>query len=320
MLRARSNAHRGFTLIELLVVIAIIAILIALLLPAVQQAREPARRSQCKNNMKKLGLALHNYHDVFRTFPLGQQPGTTKPNWRVGLLPYLDQAPLYNTLDMTSGAFTGNSYAGVNMVLSEFRMPVYACPSSPVDPNSTAVGNNGLRGQVHHYVGISGAYPDPGGNSSACKASANWGMASYHCNNGILVTAEKSQIRDITDGTSNTLAVAEQSGLVNGKVLSANYYGGWSSSTAGGPLSTFSGAVWGSGISSIRYAINSNYDSSSGGAATSYASNTIINSFHEGGTHGLLADGAVRFLSENMDLNTLLELGAKNDGQVLGEY
>ena len=93
---------RGFTLIELLVVIAIIAILIALLLPAVQQAREAARRSQCKNNMKQIGLALHNYHDVFTTFPIGGLKNSRGPNWRVGLLPYMDQAPAYNQVSFAS--------------------------------------------------------------------------------------------------------------------------------------------------------------------------------------------------------------------------
>ena len=90
--------NRGFTLIELLVVIAIIAVLIALLLPAVQQAREAARRSQCKNNMKQLGLALHNYHDAANKFPIGTRFSMSAPNWRVGLLPYLDQAPLFHSV------------------------------------------------------------------------------------------------------------------------------------------------------------------------------------------------------------------------------
>src|ERR1700743_3589678 len=96
---SRRPSVRGFTLIELLVVIAIIAVLIALLLPAVQQAREAARRSQCKNNLKQIGLALHNYADASKTFPIGQQAANSKANWRVGLFPYLDQAPLFNAIN-----------------------------------------------------------------------------------------------------------------------------------------------------------------------------------------------------------------------------
>src|SRR5277367_3933136 len=102
--RRIQHARPGFTLIELLVVIAIIAVLIALLLPAVQQAREAARRTQCKNNMKQLGLALHNYHDVYSLFPTGS---SYKHNWRSSILPMLDQAPAYNRLSFELGTFSG---------------------------------------------------------------------------------------------------------------------------------------------------------------------------------------------------------------------
>ena len=312
------NQRRGFTLIELLVVIAIIAILIALLLPAVQQAREAARRSTCKNNMKQIGLAMHNYHDAFSVFPIGQQPGQSRPNWRVGILPYLDQAPLYNQLDTTSGDFQ-SPYTGANSILTDLVVQVYACPSSPLSTNSTAFTNSG-RGQTHHYVGVSGAYPDPGGNSAACIASANWGMSSFNCNNGMLLQVATVRMRDVTDGTSNTLLVAEQSGLVNNRELPANYYGGWSSTTASKPVSASPGASWGSGITSIRYAPNSDFDSATGGAATTFAGNTIVNSFHVGGIHGLLTDGSVRFISENVDLDLLRAVSSKADGVVNGEF
>ena len=125
--------RRGFTLIELLVVIAIIAILIALLLPAVQQAREAARRSTCKNNLKQIGLALHNYHDVFGTFPIGSQVTYYRANWRSAILPYIDQAPAYNKLTQVASsqhgfaAGSGNSASGYNTenaVLNNFYVPV----------------------------------------------------------------------------------------------------------------------------------------------------------------------------------------------------
>ena len=138
---------RGFTLIELLVVIAIIAVLIALLLPAVQQAREAARRSQCKNNMKQVGLAFHNYHDTMRVFPYGVA-WNDAPNWRVMLMPYLDQAPLYNSL---GGVKTGNGfwshspgsgatigYGSSNDAIRNLVLNVYACPSSTL-PQLTGV-------------------------------------------------------------------------------------------------------------------------------------------------------------------------------------
>ena len=174
----RRLRHRAFTLIELLVVIAIIAILIALLLPAVQQAREAARRTQCKNNLKQVLLSLHNYHDVHSTFPQGQSrngPGRGATwccggNWRVMVLPFIDQATVYNQIDWSGAYSFGGStnyarYAGGAEIFAGFKVPGFICPSSPLDPNDTAVVNNQQKGQTHHYVGISGSLGVPrGGN------------------------------------------------------------------------------------------------------------------------------------------------------------
>jgi len=157
--------QRGFTLIELLVVIAIIAILIALLLPAVQQAREAARRTQCRNKLKQLGLALHNYHDAFTTFPIGTQ-WNANPNWRIGILPYLDQAPLYNSLNLSSG-FMAHNGMGSNDILYDVELNAYVCPSSPFgfrNPDDVTLSDDSTGAFVTmlvDYVGISGATPDP---------------------------------------------------------------------------------------------------------------------------------------------------------------
>jgi len=135
-----SFKRRAFTLVELLVVIAIIGILIALLLPAVQAAREAARRSQCTNNLKQIGLALHNYHDVQRSFPLGAYTGVgpvyghlSGTNWRTEILPYLEQGALYSKLTFDGSAFSGWSglpFSGGNVALSGLKLDVYLCPSS----------------------------------------------------------------------------------------------------------------------------------------------------------------------------------------------
>lgn len=308
--------RRAFTLIELLVVIAIIAILIALLLPAVQQAREAARRSTCKNNMKQIGLAIHNYHETHSAFPLSTAGAVSKPNWRVFLLPFLDQAPLYNQLDMTNGNFLGNSYSG-NAVLGGLIVPVYTCPSSSRDPkNNTTSGtyNNPLFGQTHMYVGIAGATPDPAvpTRSGQCAAGS---YGSIYCRNGIIVPYLKTAIRDVTDGTSNTMVVAEQSGVVNNVDVSNNYYGGWSGSGAVAPPGD---THWGTGNTAIRYPIN--HQTESAGADNVWTGNTILNSFHVGGIHALMADGSVHFLSENIDFSLLSRLACKDDGQVIGEF
>lgn len=319
--RMRRIGTFGFTLIELLVVIAIIAVLIALLLPAVQQAREAARRSQCKNNMKQLGLAFHNYHEALSMFPLSSSGAVSKPNWRVFILPYLDQAPLYNKLNMNESflAGGGNNYAsgsGANNVLSRLYLPVYNCPSTTLPTNNTSVTNNTLGGQTHCYEGISGATPDPAGRSGVCAAGS---YGSIYCNNGITVPNLKSGMKDIVDGSSNTILVAEQSGTVNAKDLRNNYYGGWSGAGGNAPPAD---THWGAGTTAIRYPINYNFNSGGApaGADQTWEGNTIINSFHVGGTHALLADGSVRFLSQNMSFTILQAIACKDDGVVVSEF
>lgn len=315
---------RGFTLIELLVVIAIIAVLIALLLPAVQQAREAARRSQCKNNVKQLGLALHNYHDTFKTFPIGQRDMKSVPNWRIGVLPYLDQAALYNQLRFNEAflsgcgpAAGGFAVATNNKVLASLLIPVFRCPSSSLDPFAD-VGCNFDKGQVHDYVGISGAVPDPVATTANCSPETGYGI---WCNNGLLAYNEVFGLRDATDGASNTLLVAEQSGKIGTRDFRAGYHGGWSSlqNSGGkrGPEFAASDLPYGSGTVTVRYPINR--ATTGAGTSTAYHSNTILNSFHTGGIHALLGDGSVRFLSDNMNLATLRNLASRQDGQVLGE-
>lgn len=331
----RRILKRGFTLIELLVVIAIIAILIALLLPAVQQAREAARRSTCKNQLKQIGLGLHNYHDVFNGFPIGELD-RMRGNWKVRILPYVDQAPLYNQL-----SFNTNNYHAGSSLLTPLRgavVPVYSCPSSPLDDFLAGGFNaNSLQSQLHDYTGIMGAYPDPRGRGTAvCVANTSWGSNAFGCNNGLLLVNEFAKIRDCTDGTSNTIIVGEQSGNVAGVDKRANYWGGWAGTYwgmngagIGAPITQQGGSTYwiGSGCTTLRYAPNTDHEAltastcvSNSGCNTTYRYNTPLSSYHTGGVHVLLADGAVRFISENIDINTYLALGAKDDSQVLGEF
>jgi len=319
LFRLKRSKHLGFTLIELLVVIAIIAVLIALLLPAVQQAREAARRSQCKNNMKQLGLAFHNYHEALSCFPLSSAGAVTKPNWRVFILPYIDQAPLYSKLDMVNGNFLGNAYAGGNLVLAGLFLPVYHCPSTTLPTNNTTqtpTHNNPQAGQTHCYEGIAGATPDPANRAGVCGAGS---YGSIYCNNGITVPNVKATMAHVTDGTSNTMLIAEQSGTVNRLDYRNNYYGGWSGAGGGVPPAD---THWGAATTAIRYPINFNFTTGTppAGADNTWTGNTIINSFHVGGTHALMADGSVRFLSQNMNFPTLGAIACKDDGVVVGEF
>ena len=328
---------RGFTLVELLVVIAIIGILIALLLPAVQAAREAARRIQCTNQIKQLGLALHSYHDSFKTFPHGTRCLIGAPNWRVAILPYMEQSALYQSLDINSqanvGGFTSaredsnsTTYGygtGRNAVLAGLTVPGWNCPSNMFPTNAsgqTPTYNNKEKGQTHDYVGIAGATPDPVGRTSVCSAVTGYG--GIFCENGLLFPNGWQGLRDATDGTANTLLVGEQSGRIGTKDIRADYQGGWSGFTTCSRPAQMTGSPWGAGITTVRYPINadSTICGSGSGCDATYDGNTVLNSFHPGGTNGLLADGSVHFLQENMDMETLRRLASRDDGQVVGEF
>ena len=314
----RLSGHRAFTLIELLVVIAIIAVLIALLLPAVQQAREAARRSQCKNNLKQIGLGLHNYHDTLLVFPPGLAtvtPGLGYSGWVGGgntghspfasILPYMDQAPLYNQLNWNVLGMDIDNSSGATAHLTAVKtiLPVYLCPSSTLDSLLTYSGYAGQQGATH-YVGIAGT------TSSAAIAT-----------NGTFYKNSKVSIAKMTDGTSNTLIVGEYSGLAKGPPIqptsgsgpnandrrsATTWYGGYDS---GGTL------LW-SAYKNIAFAPNVYYNPDF--YINIYAQS--LKSMHVGGIHGLMGDGSVRFFSDNINLLTLQQLGMISDGAIVGEF
>lgn len=313
-------ARRGFTLIELLVVIAIIAILIALLLPAVQQAREAARRTQCRNSLKQMGLGLHNYHDAFDKFPIGSRglsDWNRKDwfNWRGSILPYMDQAAVYNKINF-NGNLGGNDYTN-NEILKGFAVPAYNCPSSALD-RFADLGNNGQRGQVHDYTGIQGAAQPPSSAPNTGYYDCGHG---YSCTQGMLTVNQCLGVRDCIDGTSNTIMVGEQSGVVGTTDRRNGYYGGWAGARyLTVPNSSCSGAdLWQIGTSCTRYVINYK-TASSAGADTAYRNNLPLTSFHTGGIHAMMGDGSVRFVSENIDMNTLKLLSMRNDGVPTGDF
>jgi prepilin-type N-terminal cleavage/methylation domain-containing protein len=244
---SRSN-RRGFTLVELLVVIAIIAILVSLLLPAVQQARESARRAECLNNLKQMGIAMHSYHEVWEAFPIGALHSRT-PNlaysddrgasFFVALLPHIEQANIYKKLDLGAAGGAGNMQNAANpngAVLDGFELSLYTCPSSPMTTLTSAQPQAHRGVMMPNYVGISGAAMFNGGANPFAEPTYNGIMAS----SGVLVPNRSIAMRDITDGSSNTMAVAEQSAFArtrNGREVdlrSSNSYGGWVGSTGSG--------------------------------------------------------------------------------------
>jgi prepilin-type N-terminal cleavage/methylation domain-containing protein len=319
-------SRRGFTLIELLVVIAIIAVLIALLLPAVQQSRESARRTQCKNNFKQLGLALHNYQDTFSVFPasgyaLGiggqdyvspQIPKQSNTSGFVMLLPYFDQAAIYNKWDFNNAASSSYVYGlysastvlgnpSVNAPISKKVMPMLTCPSD----NGAAF----YTGKDQYY---SISTTEAGGYRSSYDFSAWYG--DYYFNHYPYPLQDRrmfgadtcTSIRDMTDGSTNTVAMTEQTReKYNGAV------GGWSYR-----------CHVNIGIDFAWYPINMwTYP----GVPSSYlvgrlAQWATAGSLHTGGCHIVLGDGSVRFVSENIDATTRQRLATISDGLTVCEF
>lgn len=337
---------RGFTLIELLVVIAIIAILIALLLPAVQQAREAARRTQCKNNLKQLGLALHNYHDTFNTLPIGAVGSDVwgwGMSWYMRILPYIDQAPVYNqiTFSGTHHGWTccGDAAGTANgAVMARASITAAICPSSPMMPKRDT---GGAVTTIAQYYGISGpatgnGYTNPTNKQITCCGCCGGEQATgVFSSSGTFAIAESFGFKDMVDGTSNTMAVGEASNFVYSADPAT---GGTRTRQINGAHGIMMGSphpvtidVWGGGglmdrpfnLTTVRYSPNApviDNHPNWPGIGDNFGSNNPLNSAHTGGVQILLNDGSARFLSDNVDMLTLKHLCARNDGKVLGEF
>lgn len=326
-MKNRSSRSKGFTLIELLVVIAIIAILIALLLPAVQQAREAARRTQCKNNLKQLGLALHNYHDTFNIFPIqaglaniGTDVAHPRPNqpWTGGrhrkgsmlvqLLPYIEQANLYNQIPFANDvdAWFFNVANGVRTQ----NIPAFLCPSDTISVNRDRAHANYMASMGHQRMSdrsgwCANQWP---GNTLGTGANAGHGTSINIAQiSGIFARgAAAAKMRDITDGTTNTILMAESRPDCNDHGAQ-----GWFSSNGTFMLATTAPINFNTCRNKPGYMPRTCNDWSS------WQTSGGIKSLHTGGAQALMCDGSVHFLSENMDYLTLQRLGDRRDGQVV---
>lgn len=324
-MKSPTPSRQGFTLIELLVVIAIIAILVALLLPAVQQAREAARRSTCKNNLKQLGIAMHNYHDTYRVLPPGWIQQTSTPDranyaWGSFILPFMEQGPVYDVLEVGDVRLSTNLRGNQHLDDLQKPIPAYRCPSS-VSPDTNADRNmrdtsdTFRRQATSNYVAANASYHLSwnDGRPSNGEGSNNKNNA-----NGLFFRNSKIRFRDIVDGTSNTIMIGERMGdrLPSGNCFSANVFGlrmGDNDNQTNNDNQKGQSQVLFAGF----YPINSSANNCRRG----------LNSTHRGGAQVILADGSVRFLSENLNHNnngnvnsTYERLLGRNDGDPLGEF
>lgn len=285
---------RAFTLVELLVVIAVIAILVGLLLPAVQAAREAARRARCANNLRQIGIGLHNYHGVHQVFPpgyLGVLADYTGPHWTWSafLLPQLEQQPLYQTLGVATKQFAGGVSFAPPSTEAQVRLDVFTCAS---DTGPELNHRKGFYAKSN-YRGVTGSQSLL---TTSYDVLANQGGV-FYLNSLVSVGA-------IVDGASNTAAI--------GECLLDPHPQGHVGALWAGMRGTYSGSIY---ISDSMWFINSDPAFRINGSA-----DQAFSSRHPGGAQSTFADASVHFLKETIDGTTLERLAARNDGQPVGDF
>ncbi|MEI8018387.1 MAG: DUF1559 domain-containing protein [Schlesneria sp.] len=338
--------RRAFTLIELLVVIAIIAILIALLLPAVQQAREAARRTQCRNNLKQLGLALHNYESSLQTFPPNLVPGGnynySGGNWGVlaYLSPYLDQTPIYNLMNLNAPTYAATSPYNIadpnNALAASYVIPMFLCPS---DKARSLGGDYGVAS-----LGPSNYCANQGSGTNVLTGGTINGSP-YNAD-GVMFANSKIRIADITDGTSNTACMSESvlgdgprsaSGSTPPASAQLVYayntnYANVDDASCASPTKWnvqdlrqflwYSGEIRNTAYNHYYNPNDTRWDCITNAFSLGYTAVgwKAARSLHVGGVHLLMCDGSVRFVSNNIDNTLWRSLATRAGGEVISNF
>ena len=325
-----SASRRGFTLVELLVVIAIIGVLIALLLPAVQAAREAARRIKCSNNLKQYGLAIHNYHDIHKGLPPGGNPWGEGPgiSWQVRVLPFAEQSVLYDQLDM-SLPDVPNQIINIGTEQLEARraqVPYAQCPDDTAEPyywewaQTSYAGSFGSQ-LVNSANSSCTTWATPGVHYDADRGNAHGAETRDGARvSGVfnrLGTTGLLKFASVRDGTSNTFFVGEILGD-----CSSHKNGWWGNHGMGGgsagtaaPMNTFTTCALSEAEATKRGYINPecfNWDN--------WNYSFAFRSYHPAGANFLLGDGSVHFVASEVDYETYQRLGGRNDGGIPGEF
>ncbi len=309
----------GFTLIELLVVIAIIAILIGLLLPAVQKVREAAARAKCSNNLKQIGLAAHNYHDANGYLPRAFEAANGL-SWHVYILPYIEQDNLFKRFDLT-GASNAHTAPNRNNPNGLVKIPTYLCPSSPLTEQAFGAPNNtngtsdlipagtGAPAAITHYYGVNGPRgTNPTGGTYPTGTTLHEGVPV--ATSGMFQRDGQITLVGISDGTSNTMMIAEMSWVspTYGTRYRTWVRGGdeYAGVIAGRPSFVVSGR-------NLQNPINAIFTAN----LIAPYNDMPFGSMHTGGMNSCLGDGSVRFIRDSIDMATYRALGSRNGGEVL---
>ncbi|QDS91110.1 hypothetical protein EC9_53300 [Rosistilla ulvae] len=328
------NSKRGFTLVELLVVISIIGVLVGLLLPAVQAAREAARRMSCSNNLKQIGLSLHNYESAFRVFPSqSSSPGpgaewtTQRGSWFTSILPFIEQDGLFSSFDSDY-----HWHAPENLEAVSTEVPMLRCPSAPdrtgfewtvlVDyPNGSSTYSLTARDT---YYGATTDYANVGGVGSQLSATLPPQQQLSDPSNCGVLKSTAVRLAEIIDGLSNTVLLVEcagrpvlyQKGRAVPDGVTPKTWSGSSSVTR--PLPT--GGVWAShnkGFLVYGSQPDGNTAIRPGLCSVNCSNDNEVYAFHPGGANVLMSDGAVRFISESLPIEQLVALVSRNGREVV---